>query len=323
MSTPLPRDTSHTADLFLCSLLVLGLSFIAGGFNRPEQQFNITMANTSSALLLFAALTQVIIGQFHDRSTSTFVDTNTSQISRGTAIIMVLVYVAFIYFQLVTHKDQYNETSRKTAVRGLPTAAPGLEEDPTAHTIVDVEQGTPSDSCSAPQPKVDEAELSFWAATILLILSTAIIAWSAECLVSSLDYFVTQAGISRVFVGLILLPLVGNAAEHATAVTCAIKDKMDITIAVAVGSSVQIAMFLIPCLVILGWCLGIDEMTLAFDFGQLVALLSAVLLANHMLGVRPACSSAAVKFLVLTRSRTVSRIIWRALSWSASTVFLD
>ena len=81
--------------------------------------------------------------------------------------------------------------------------------------------------------------------------------------------------MKKTFVGLILLPIVGNAAEHATAVTVAIKDKMDLAIGVAVGSSMQIALLVIPFIVILGWIIGKDDMTLNFDPFQIIVLFVA------------------------------------------------
>ena len=92
------------------------------------------------------------------------------------------------------------------------------------------------------------------------------------------------SGVSVEFVGLILLPIVGNAAEHATAVTVACKDKMDLAIGVAVGSSMQVALLLIPLLVVIGWIMGNDCMTLDFDVFQVAVVLMAVLLVNYLTG---------------------------------------
>lgn len=245
------------------------------------------MANTSSALLLFAAVGLMMIAVFRWSLPSTDDGTSTLHISRGTAIIMVLIYASYTYLQLKSHKHLYDVPSGKTAVRGFRTAPQLAVEDIETASGENVGQGSLNSSTSITQLEVDEPELSLWAAIILRLLSTAIIAWSAECVVASLDYFVDKASISRVFVGLIPLPIVGNAAEHATAVSCAWKDKMDIAMGVAAGSSTQVAMFLIPFVVILGWCLGIDEMTLAFDLQQLVAVMSSVLLANIVLVVWP------------------------------------
>ena len=96
---------------------------------------------------------------------------------------------------------------------------------------------------------------------------------------------VTESGaISVEFVGLILLPIVGNAAEHATAVTVAVKDKMDLAIGVAVGSSMQIALLVIPLCVVVGWIMGNNCMNLSFDGFQVAVLFVAVLLVNYLIG---------------------------------------
>jgi len=96
---------------------------------------------------------------------------------------------------------------------------------------------------------------------------------------------ITESGaVSVEFVGLILLPIVGNAAEHATAVTVACKDKMDLAIGVAVGSSMQVALFLIPLLVVIGWIMGEPCMSLSYDGFQVAVLFIAVLLVNYLIG---------------------------------------
>jgi Ca2+:H+ antiporter len=112
-----------------------------------------------------------------------------------------------------------------------------------------------------------------------LIVSTVIVAVCAEFLVDSIDGLVDGSGISLTFVGLILVPIVGNAAEHVTAVTVAIKDKMDLAIGVAVGSSMQIALLVIPLMVLLGWIIGAD-MTLFFNTFETAILFITVLYAR-------------------------------------------
>lgn len=127
----------------------------------------------------------------------------------------------------------------------------------------------------------EEPQLHFFVALGTLAISTAIIALCAEFMVGSID--AVSEKISPEFVGLILLPIVGNAAEHATAVTVAIKDKMDLAIGVAVGSSMQVALFLIPLIVVIGWGLGFDDMTLSFDIFQVTVMFVAVLLTNYLI----------------------------------------
>lgn len=129
----------------------------------------------------------------------------------------------------------------------------------------------------------EEPNLTMWGALVTLAISTTLVAFCSEFMVSSIDGFTREAGISTTFVGLILLPIVGNAAEHATAVTVAIKDKMDLSIGVAVGSSMQIALLVLPGIVVIGWIAGKEDMTLYFDTFQIAILFVAVLLVNYLI----------------------------------------
>jgi Ca2+:H+ antiporter len=131
---------------------------------------------------------------------------------------------------------------------------------------------------------VDEPQLHLLGAVFTLAASTAVVAVCAEFMVDSIGAITSGANsISAEFVGLILLPIVGNAAEHATAVTVACKDKMDLAIGVTVGSSMQIALLVIPFSVILGWILGNDTMNLSFDGFQVAVLFVSVLLVNYLI----------------------------------------
>lgn len=102
------------------------------------------------------------------------------------------------------------------------------------------------------------------AAAVILVLTTILVAICADYLVGSIDDIVESAGISKAFIGLILIPIVGNAAEHVTAVVVAIRNKMDLAMGVAIGSSIQIALGVTPFLVIVGWAIG-QPMTLHFE----------------------------------------------------------
>lgn len=113
--------------------------------------------------------------------------------------------------------------------------------------------------------------LSRTSAVLLLLASTGLVAVCAEFLVASIDYLVENTSVSEAFIGLIVLPIVGNAAEHVTAVTVASKNKMDLAIGVAVGSSIQIALFVTPVVVLLGWALQKD-MSLYFSLFETISL---------------------------------------------------
>ena len=124
--------------------------------------------------------------------------------------------------------------------------------------------------------------LSRTSAVLLLLASTGLVAACAEFLVDSIDYLVQNSGISQAFVGLIILPIVGNAAEHVTAVTMASKNKMDLAINVALGSSIQIALFVTPVIVLLGWALG-TNMSLYFSLFETISLFASAFIVNFLL----------------------------------------
>lgn len=208
-------------------------------------------------------------------------------LSRGTSILLLLVYLSYLYFQLKTHAAMYNEPSKKVekrkgkigegdANRGIANAGAGI----SATMGGEAAKTTP---LREPEEEKEQPQLHVWVAVATLMVSTAFVGICAEFLVDSINDLVIQAHLSKTFVGLILLPIVGNAAEHATAVTVAIKDKMDLAIGVAIGSSMQIALLIIPLIVVLGWIMGIDNMNLNFDGFQIATLFVAVLLVNYLI----------------------------------------
>jgi Ca2+:H+ antiporter len=115
----------------------------------------------------------------------------------------------------------------------------------------------------------------------VLLVVTLFVAGESELLVDSLEEATSELGLSSLFTGVILLPVIGNAAEHATAVTVALKNKMDLSVSVAVGSSMQIALFVAPVLVLAGWLMG-KPMDLNFNVFELVAVVVSVLIANSI-----------------------------------------
>lgn len=127
----------------------------------------------------------------------------------------------------------------------------------------------------------DEHLLSQTTSIILLLVSTGLVAACAEFLVGSIDAVVKTSSIKEIFIGLIILPIVGNAAEHVTAITVAMKNKMDLAIGVALGSSIQIAIFVTPLIVILGWILN-HEMTLYFTLFETVCLFVSTFMVNFL-----------------------------------------
>jgi Ca2+:H+ antiporter len=235
-------------------LLVLGMSFFVGGLTPSkgsrigkEQTFSTQAALTNMTMLLLACsafafpavfFSQDEIGREHlesqESEEGTFAAGSTPrllQISRWCSVYILAAYVAFLFFQLYTHVDVFKGGS-------------GDEEE----------------------EEDDEAQLSPAVAVALLFVTTCLVAASSEFLVDSIDGLVDSWGLGKAFIGVILLPIVGNACEHAGAVRMAVYDKMDITIGIAVGSSTQIALFVVPFAVIVGW--AIDQ-PMDLDLGAL------------------------------------------------------
>lgn len=243
-------------------LLVLGCCFLAGGIKYHEQKFNETVASTMSSLMAVASASLIIPATLYAalaRSKSNSKKTLLI-LSHGTAIILLILYVMYLFFQLRTHTDLFDEEQDEEQ---------GEEEDGDGDGDGDGK-------------KHEEHILSPWAAGVALVVVTIAVAVCAEYLVDSIDSIVKTAHISKTFIGLILLPIVGNAAEHVTAVVVALRNKMDLAIGVAIGSSMQIALLVTPFLVLLGWAID-QPMTLHFETFETVVFFLSVLVTNYLI----------------------------------------
>ncbi|KAE9975707.1 hypothetical protein EG328_003024 [Venturia inaequalis] len=171
--------------------------------------------------------------------------------------------------------DRINETGRHTpgGTRAWPPR-PGLIADPKPKRQV-------TDPAVDAEEDEETPDMSRTAAVMMLLISTGLVAVCAEFLVDAIPGMVENSSVSQAFIGLIILPIVGNAAEHVTAVTVAAKNKMDLAIGVAVGSSIQIALFITPVVVILGWCMD-KGMSLYFNLFETVSLFVAVFVVNFL-----------------------------------------
>ncbi|HEY9769924.1 MAG TPA: calcium/proton exchanger [Coleofasciculaceae cyanobacterium] len=234
-----------TGSIISNLLLVMGFSMLLGGLRFKEQKFQSTVArlNASSMNLAVIALLLPTAVQY----TSAGIEEQTLQnLSVAVAGILILVYLLTLLFSMKTHAY-----------------------------LCDVGDVV-LDEGGEGEPKVN---LPFWISILLLV--TLAVAVESELLVDSLEAATSNLGLSALFTGVILLPIIGNAAEHATAVSVAMKDKMDLSVSVAVGSSMQIALFVAPVLVIAGWIMG-QPMDLNFNPFELVAVSVAVLIANSI-----------------------------------------
>jgi Ca2+:H+ antiporter len=275
----------------------MGMCFFFGGLQRQEQFFNQTVAQTAASLLALAVGSLIIptcFEKFSNAPTSSVAD-----LSRGTAVMLLVVYIGYLYFQLKTHSEMFNEESKKVAKKprknsvapgaiskvlvqagGLSAGAgrPNLQDRPPHDELIKANAYEDQDE------EPEEPQLHIAVAWATLGGATAIIGLCAEFMVDGITAVTASGGISVEFVGLILLPIVGNAAEHATAVTVALHDKLDLAVGITAGSSLQIALLVLPLMVIVGWGLGDEAMTMSFDGFQVAALFIAVLLVNYVLG---------------------------------------
>jgi Ca2+:H+ antiporter len=232
-------------------LLVMGAAFVVGGWSREKQTFNQTAASAQSgmltlalAALIFPALFQLIHGGNLPAVGADHVDfgSDLEKLSFGVAIVLLVSYAAGLWFSLKTHRAVFN-----------------------------------------PYGGEDEEEAHHWPirqAGIYLALAAVAVGVMSEILVGSISDASKDIGLSEFFVGVFVVAIVGNAAEHWVAVLVAAKDKMDLAVNIAIGSSAQIALFVAPILVLLSFVVGDDPMALVFNGYELGALLFAVLIAN-------------------------------------------
>ncbi|PBK75605.1 calcium/proton exchanger [Armillaria solidipes] len=279
-------------------LLVLGMCFFAGGIKFQEQGFGQMATQLNSSLLAISVIAVLLPAAFHFSVVNNTQNDETSDIlnvSHGTSIILLFIYISYLVFQLFSHaslyadegEDMIKSTHYGTKKRKIEQAIElqtGTVSSATSTAVAhrqadncDIESG----SADLKEEEAEQPQLSVWVTVGLLTVVTVLVAVTAEWLVDSIDGMTSNSPISKEFVGMILLPIVGNAAEHVTAVTVSVKDKLNLSLGVAVGSSIQIALFVIPFIVTLGWIMG-KPLTLLFDPYESVAMFLAVLTVNYV-----------------------------------------
>ncbi|KAI9888276.1 MAG: hypothetical protein M1814_000779 [Vezdaea aestivalis] len=264
-------------------LLVLGMCFFFGGIHRETQSFNPMVANASCSLLAISIGTLLIPTAFHSfsgRGTEGITET-----SRGVAIILLFVYGCYLLFQLKSHAHIYQAESPKSEKKRKEKGATQKGLASVGNMAANTTAKSAGKEIHKPS-KDDEPEipqLSVIAALLTLVGSTVLVAFCSDYLVGSISELTKTTGVSTNFIALIVVPIVGNAAEHATAVTVAIKDKMDLAIGVAVGSSLQIALLLFPVIIVIGWIGGKHDMNLDLDGFQVIVLVVAIWLVNYII----------------------------------------
>jgi Ca2+:H+ antiporter len=226
-------------------LLVLGAAMMAGGLVHREQSYNPQGARVQATMLTLAAITLILPAAYR-AALGEQAGPGLVPLSVSISIVLLVVYALFLAFSLGTHSALF--------------------------------KGTKVDEQGHPEP------WSVRRAALVLALSTVGIAWMSELLVGSIQPAAKALGLGSAFVGVFVVAILGNAAEHATAISVAMKNRMDLALSIAIGSSVQVALFVAPVLVLLSLVLGPRPMDLAFPAGLVLIVLLSVLITGQVAG---------------------------------------
>jgi len=233
-------------------LLVLGAAMVAGGLGRDKQFFNRTGAAIQTSMLMLAAAALIMPAIFElvegqglplPGSESTHYGGTVEHLSLAVAIVLIITYVLGLVFSLKTHRDLFN-------------------------------------------PDYEEEEGWGWSvrtSVIALAIAGVLVGVMSEVLVGSITEASESIGLSEFFIGVVVVAIVGNAAEHWVAVLVARKDKMDLAVNIAIGSSGQVALFVAPVLVIASYFIGPYPLALVFNGFELGAIVIAILVANYVI----------------------------------------
>jgi Ca2+:H+ antiporter len=234
-------------------LLVLGAAMLVGGWNRDRQTFNPTAANVQALMLFLAAaalvmpaIFEMVEGRGLPSPGAEHIDfgSDVEHLSFAVAVVLMLTYVAGLFFSLKTHRDLFNPPHEKEEEGGL--------------------------------------DWSVGRSVGMLAIAGVAVGVMSEILVGSISEASQSIGLSEFFIGVIVVAIVGNAAEHWVAVLVASKDKMDLAVNIGIGSSAQIALFVAPLLVLTSIFIGPGPMPLVFNGFEVGAVLLAVLIANYV-----------------------------------------
>ncbi|HVH96893.1 MAG TPA: calcium/proton exchanger [Bacillus sp. (in: firmicutes)] len=220
-------------------LLVAGLSFFIGGVKFKRQKFNVFDARHNSGLLMFAVIVAFVIPEVFSMTMN---EMDTLSLSIGISVILMVLYLAALFFKLVTHRGVYQHN----------------EDHGGAH-------------------EEEEPEWGKGKAITVLLLATIAVAYVSENLVHTFEVVAESFGWTDLFIGVIIVAIVGNAAEHASAIVMAFKNKMDVAVEIAIGSTLQVAMFVAPLLMLISLMFP-TTMPLVFTLPELISMVTAVLL---------------------------------------------
>lgn len=232
-------------------LLVFGMGALLGGFRYPIQHFNRSAASIGSTMLTLSAIGLILPAIYHYMARGADVASEWN-LSLEIAVVLFLTYLLSLFFMLKTHRHLYS---------GAGEAERELEENN------DTQKGEAS-AAQGVKP---------WASLLMLAASAVLVSWMSEILVGAVEGAAKAMNLSEIFIGVIFVAILGNAADHASAVTMAIKNKMDVAVNITVGASIQVALFLAPVLVFLSYFIGPTPMDLLFSPIEVLAIVISVL----------------------------------------------
>ena len=235
---------SLTGSIIGNILLVLGMAILSGGIRYREQRFNTTAARAQATLLTLAAIALIVPATFHYVA-GPAARLQEHQLSLAISVVLLFTYATHLWFSLHTHKGLFRGKSGDDA---------------------------------------EELENAWGVKKSLAVLAgaTALIAWISEILVGSVEQAAAAFGMTRIFVGVIIVAVIGNAAEHSSAILMALKNRMETSLQIAVGSSLQIALFVAPILVVFSRWIGPRQLDLVFTPAEVLAVFVAVLITGQI-----------------------------------------
>lgn len=273
--------SSLTGSIIGNLLLVMGLSMLLGGLKFKEQTFEPTIARLNASSMNLAVIA-ILLPTAVDFTSAGVEQPILQKLSIAVAVVLIGVYGLTLLFSMKTHAYLYDVGTAED--ENDPEALSALAKGNALEGKVDAQPAVDSIEKNAHNnghAEEHQPNLPLWIG--VLLAATLVVAVESEFLVGTLEVASKQLGLSELFTGVIILPIIGNAAEHATAVTVALKNKMDLSLSVAVGSSMQIALFVAPLLVIIGAFMG-QPMDLDFNNFELLSVAVAVLVANSISG---------------------------------------
>ena len=243
-----------TGSIIMNLLLVLGLSFFLGGLKYRRQSFDKLVAITNSAMLMLAVAGMLLPAIFYFGSPK-IEKLVLGRLSLGVAGVLFLTYLASLYFTMVVHEEEKDSYAQADETNGSETD--GGQE--------------------GKHQQIDRKKLLIEITVLLFI--TSLIAMEANFLVSSLENISEMANISPVFIGIIVIPIISNVAENYTAISMARQNKINLSINIAIGSSIQVALMLVPLLIFISHIIG-SPMNVLFNILEISSIAMSVLAIN-------------------------------------------